>query len=73
MRQSRKVLWVVLSSLFFKEIERMAQEAMEVCWRVLKENNQRNFHSYSVRNRVLVISRITFRDCLVHIFADNLL
>ena len=73
MRQSRKVLWVVLSSLFFKEIERMAQEAMEVCWRVLKESKQRNFHSYSVRNSVLVISRITFRDCLVHIFADNLL
>ena len=27
---------------------------------------------YRVRNNVLIISYITFRDCRVHIFADNL-
>ena len=26
-----------------------------------------------VRNSVLIISHITFRDCRVHIFCDNLL
>ena len=26
-----------------------------------------------VRNSVLIISHITFRDCRVHIFSDNLL
>ena len=28
--------------------------------------------SDSVRNSVLIISHITFRDCRVHIFSDNL-
>ena len=50
----------------------MAQEAVDVCLRVLKESNQRKFDSYSVRNSILIISYITFRDCRVHIFADNL-
>ena len=61
--------WVRCSS---KKFEMMAQEAVDVCLRVLKESNKRRFDSYSVRNRVLVISHITFRDCRVHIFADNL-
>ena len=39
-RQPRKVLWVVLSSLFFKEFERMAGEAVDICLRVLKESNK---------------------------------
>ena len=38
--------------------------------RMLKEINKSMFDSYSVRNRVLIISHITFRDCRVHI--DNL-
>ena len=50
----------------------MAQEAMDVCLCVLKESNKRSFDSYSVWNSVLIISHITFRDCRVHIFADNL-
>ena len=33
---------------------------------------QRRFDSYSVRNSVLIVSHITFRDCRVHIFSDNL-
>ena len=30
------------------------------------------FDNYSIRNSVLIISHITFRDCRVHIFSDNL-
>ena len=48
----------------------MAQEAVGVCLRVLEESNKRRFDSYSVRNSVLIIFLITFRDCRVHIFAD---
>ena len=74
MRQPQNyVLWVVLSSLFFKEIsERMAGEAMDICLRALKESNENRFDSYSVRNSVLSISHNTFRDCPMHIFSDNL-
>ena len=50
----------------------MAREAMDVCLRVLKESNKSRFDSYSVKNRVLIISHITFRDCRVHSFCDNL-
>ena len=45
---------------------------MDVCLRVLKESNKRIFDSYSARNGVLIVSHITFRDCRVHIFSDNL-
>ena len=61
--------WVRCSS---KKFERMTQKAVDVCLRVLKESNKTNFYSYSVRNSVLIISHITFQDCRVHIFADNL-
>ena len=61
--------WVNCSS---KKFERMAREAMDVCLRVLKESNKSRFDSYSVRNSVLIISHITFRDCRVHSFCDNL-
>ena len=54
-----------------KKFERMAREAMDVCLRVLKESNKSRFDSYSVRNSVLIISHITFRDCRVHFFSDN--
>ena len=50
----------------------MAREAIDVCLSVLKESNNGRFDSYSVRNSVLIISHITFRDCRVHIFSDNL-
>ena len=50
----------------------MAQQAVDVCLRVLEENNERRFDNYTVRNSVLIISHITSRDCRVHIFADNL-
>ena len=41
---------------------------MDVCLRVLKESSKIRFDSYSVRNSVLIISHITFRECCVHIF-----
>ena len=41
-QQSRKILWVVLSSLFF--------QGMDVCLWVLKESNKSRFDSCSVRN-----------------------
>ena len=61
--------WVHRSS---NKFERMAREAMDVCFRVLKESNKSRFDSYSVRNSVLIISQITFRNFRVHIFSDNL-
>ena len=67
-RQSRKVLWVVLSSLFFKEIWKNGRRGMDLYLRVLKESNKTKFDSYSVRNSVLIISHVTFRDCRVYIF-----
>ena len=45
---------------------------MDICLRVLKESNKSRFDSYSVRNNVLSISHITFRNCRLHIFSDNL-
>ena len=45
---------------------------MDVCLRELKESNKSRFDSYSVRNSVLIMSHITFRDCRVHFFSDNL-
>ena len=50
----------------------MAREAMDLCLQVLKESNKSRFDSYKVRNSVLIISHITFRDCRVHNFSDNL-
>ena len=66
------VLWVVLS-FYLKEFERKTQEVKDVCLRVLKESNKGRFDSDSVRNSVLIyLSHITFRDCRLHIFSDNL-
>ena len=45
---------------------------MDVCLQVLKESNKSRFDNYSVRNKSLIISHITFRDCRVHSFCDNL-
>ena len=45
---------------------------MDIRLRVQKESNKSRFDSYSVRNSVLILSHITFQDCRVHIFSDNL-
>ena len=50
----------------------MAGEAVDICLRMVKESTKSRFDSYSVRNSVLNISHITFRDYRVHIFSDNL-
>ena len=51
----------------------MTGEAMNIkCLRVLKEVNKSRFDGYCVRNSELIVSHITFRDCRVHIFSDNL-
>ena len=50
----------------------MARETMDVCLLVLKESSKSRFDSYSVRKSALIISHITFRDCRVHSFSDNL-
>ena len=73
-RQSRKVLWVVLRALFFKEIWKNGMEGHRHTFASAKakESNKSRFDSYSVRNSVLIISHITFRDCRMHIFCDNL-
>ena len=57
---------------FSRKFERMAREAMDVCLHGLKESNKSRLNSYSVRNSVLITSHITFRDCRVHSFSDNL-
>ena len=52
---------------------------MDICLRVLKENKKSRFDSCSLRNSVLIISHITFRDCrtfvahLLHIFPTTFL
>ena len=55
-----------------KKFERETREAMDICLRVLKESNKSRLDSYSVRNSVLIMSHITFWDCRVHIFSNNL-
>ena len=57
---------------FSKKFQRMARESTDVCLRVLKESNKSRFDSYGVRKSALIISHITFRDCRVHSFSDNL-
>ena len=61
--------WVHWSS---KKFERMALEAIEVCFRVIIKRKATKVNSCSVRDTVLIISHITFRDCSVDIFSDNL-
>ena len=62
--------WVRCSS---KKFERRAQEAMDVCLRVLKESNTKDVLTATVSGTVYwSYPKFTFRHCRVHIFADNL-
>ena len=45
---------------------------MDVCMRVLKESGKSRFDSYCVRISVLIMCHITFRNCRLHSFSDNL-
>ena len=55
-----------------KKFERMAEEAMGVCLRVLKEINKSRFDSYSVRNSVLINPILPFGIVAFTSFSDNL-
>ena len=50
----------------------LAQKAMKMCLRVLTERNKVGSTATVVRNSISIISHITFWDCRVHIFSDNL-
>ena len=67
-RQSRKVLWVVLSSPLItvqKNLKEWHERPRTVCLQVLKKSNKSRFDSYSVRNSVMITSHISLRDCRV--------
>ena len=57
-------------SFFQRNLKELARKAMEMCLRVLKESNKSRFDSYSRQKKF--IDHITFRDCRVHIFSDNI-
>ena len=59
-------------SFFQRNLNELARKAMEMCLRVLKESTKVGSTATIVRNIVLIISNITFRDCRVHTFSDNL-
>ena len=44
-----------------------------MCLRVLKESNKSRFDGCNVRNSILIISHIIFRDCRVQIFPTSFL
>ena len=67
MRQSRKVLWVVLSARSSQKFERMSREAMDICLRVLKESNKSMFDSYSRQEQCVDHIPYYLSDCCMHI------
>ena len=60
-------------TLLQRNLKELARKAMKMCLRVLKESNKSRFESYS-RQELCIdhIPCITFWDCCVHIFSDNL-
>ena len=70
-RQFRKVLWVILTSLFLKEIwKNGTREAMDVCLRGLKEIKATKVGSTATVPGTVYSSYpiLPFGDCRVHIF-----
>ena len=55
-----------------RKLKELARKSMKMCLRVLTESNKRFDTATVVRNSVSIISYITFHDCPVHIFSDNL-
>ena len=55
-----------------KNLKELAQKAMKMCLPVLTEATKVGSTATVARNSVSIISHITFRDCRVHIFSDNL-
>ena len=73
-RQSRKALWVVLSSLFFKEIwKNWYKRPWKCVCQCLRKATKVGSTGAVVRNIVLIISHIAFRVCRVHIFPTTFL
>ena len=63
----------IVGGFEFAVLHRNLKEWHERPWTyVCDKSYKRSFDSYSTRNGVLIISHITFRDCRVHSFADNL-
>ena len=52
-------------TVFQRNLKEWHDRPWTSCLRVLKENNKSRFDSENVRNSVLIISHITFRDCRV--------
>ena len=61
MQQSQKVLWVVLVHCFSKKFQTMAREAMDMFASAKGKQEQCIDHIH-----------ITFQDCRMHSFSDNL-
>ena len=73
-RQSRKVLWVVLSSLLYKEIRKNGTGGHGHDMFASAKGKQKikvGSTGTVVRYSVMIISHITFRDCCVHFFCDS--
>ena len=66
-RQSRKVLRVDLSSMFFREIWNNGTRGHVLMFSNAKGNKKR-LDSYSDWNSLLIISHFTFWECRMHIF-----
>ena len=62
---------MVLSALFVKEILKNVTRSHERIFASPNGKHAKIGSTASVRNRVLIISQITLRDCHVHIFATT--
>ena len=67
-RQSRKVLWVVWVFCSSKKFERMARRPRTYVCERLRKATKVGSTATVVRNSVLIVSLITFRECRVHTF-----
>ena len=60
-------------TLLQRDLKEWHEMPVEVCLRMLNENNNRRIDSYNVRNSVLIITHITFWYFRVHIFPTTFL
>ena len=71
-KQWLKVLWVVLSSLFFKEICKNGTRGHGYMFAIAKGKHQNQVRQLQCQEQPIDHIPFTFRDCRVHIFSDNL-
>ena len=62
----------IVGGFEFTVFQRSLKEWQNIHLQVVKEINKSMFIRYSVTNHVLIITHITFWDCRMHIFSDNL-